>query len=58
MPDKMAAGLLGLDSPIGFSAVYLQNAGFVLQLITFSGHAAPDEADPEQATPDDPLTAP
>ena len=45
VPDKMAAGLLGLDSPIGFSAVYLQNAGFVLQLITFSGHAAPDEAE-------------
>lgn len=43
VPDKMAAGLLGLAEPIGFEAVYLQNDGFVLQLLTFSGHPAPDE---------------
>ena len=43
VPDKMAAGLLGLTPPIGFEAAYLQNNGFVLQLITFSGYAAPDE---------------
>lgn len=42
VPDKMAAGLLGLESPIGFEAVYLQNGDFVLQLITLSGHPAPD----------------
>ncbi len=40
--DKMAAGLLGLAEPIGFEAVYLRNDGFVLQLLTFSGHPAPD----------------
>jgi len=43
VPDKMAAGLLGLEAPIGFGAVYLRNDGFVLQLITFSGYPAPDE---------------
>ncbi|WP_166909446.1 VOC family protein [Mycobacterium sp. DL440] len=43
VPDKMAAGLLGLAAPIGFEAAYLQNDGFVLQLLTFSGHPAPDE---------------
>ena len=43
VPDKMAAGLLGLTPPIGFEAAYLQNNGFVLQLITFSGYPAPDE---------------
>lgn len=42
VPDKMAAGLLGLAEPIGFEAVYLRNDGFVLQLLTFSGHPAPD----------------
>lgn len=42
VPDKMAAGLLGLAEPIGFEAVYLQNDGFVLQLLTFSGHPAPE----------------
>ena len=45
VPDKMAAGLLGLTPPIGFEAVYLQNNGFVLQLITFSGYPAPDESE-------------
>jgi lactoylglutathione lyase len=45
VPDKMAAGLLGLTPPIGFEAAYLQNNGFVLQLITFSGYPAPDEAE-------------
>jgi lactoylglutathione lyase len=45
VPDKMAAGLLGLTPPIGFEAVYLQNNGFVLQLITFSGYPAPDEGE-------------
>lgn len=44
VPDEMAAGLLGLAPPIGFEAVYLQNAGVVLQLLTFSGYPAPDEA--------------
>lgn len=43
IPDEMAAGLLPLTPPIGFEAVYLQNDGFVLQLLTFSGHPAPDE---------------
>ena len=43
VPDKMAAGLLGLEAPIGFGAVYLRNDGFVLQLITFAGYPAPDE---------------
>lgn len=43
VPDEMAAGLLGLTSPIGFAATYLQNNGFVLQLITLSGYPAPDE---------------
>ncbi len=43
VPDKVAAGLLGLAAPIGFEAAYLQNNGFVLQLITFSGYPAPDE---------------
>ena len=41
--DPVAGGLLGLASPIGFEAVYLQNNDFVLQLITFSGYPAPDE---------------
>lgn len=45
VPDKIAAGLLGLEPPIGFEAVYLDNDGFVLQLLTFSGHAAPEEAE-------------
>lgn len=43
VPDRMAAGLLGLQPPIGFEAAYLSNNGFVLQLITFAGHPAPDE---------------
>lgn len=43
VPDPVAGGLLGLASPIGFEAVYLQNNDFVLQLITFSGYPAPDE---------------
>lgn len=43
VPDKMAAGLLGLTPPIGFEAAYLQNNRFILQLITFSGYPAPDE---------------
>jgi lactoylglutathione lyase len=42
VPDKMAGGLLGLEPPIGFEAIYLQNDGFVLQLLTFSGYPAPD----------------
>ncbi|MCV7221800.1 VOC family protein [Mycolicibacterium elephantis] len=45
VPDEMAAGLLGLAPPIGFEAVYLKNAGVVLQLLTFSGYPAPDEAE-------------
>ncbi len=45
VPDPMAAGLLGLTPPIGFEAVYLDNDGFVLQLLTFSGHPAPAEAE-------------
>jgi catechol 2,3-dioxygenase-like lactoylglutathione lyase family enzyme len=43
VPDKMAGGLLGLEPPIGFEAIYLRNDGFILQLLTFSGHPAPDE---------------
>lgn len=44
IPDEMAAGLLPLSPPIGFEAAYLQQEdGFVLQLLTFSGHPAPDE---------------
>ena len=43
IPDEMAAGLLPLTAPIGFEAAYLQNDGFVLQLLTFAGHPAPDE---------------
>ncbi|KUI35214.1 extradiol dioxygenase [Mycobacterium sp. IS-1496] len=43
VPDGMAEGLLGLARPIGFEAVYLRNGGVVLQLLTFSGHPAPDE---------------
>jgi lactoylglutathione lyase len=43
VPDGVAAGLLGLAPPIGFEAVYLQNDGVVLQLLTFAGHPAPDE---------------
>lgn len=43
VPDKLAAGLLGLEAPIGFEAVYLDNDGFVLQLLTFSGYPAPEE---------------
>nr|WP_090277499.1 VOC family protein [Mycolicibacterium komanii]CRL72058.1 glyoxalase [Mycolicibacterium komanii] len=43
IPDEMAAGLLPLSPPIGFEAVYLQHDGFVLQLLTFSGHPAPEE---------------
>lgn len=44
IPDQMAAGLLPLSPPIGFEAAYLQqDDGFVLQLLTFSGHPAPDE---------------
>ncbi|HEY9266514.1 MAG TPA: VOC family protein [Mycobacterium sp.] len=42
VPDKLAEGLLGLTPPIGFEAVYLSNDGFVLQLLTFGGHPAPD----------------
>lgn len=43
VPDSVAAGLLPLEPPIGFEAVYLHNDGFVLQLLTFSGHPAPSE---------------
>ncbi|RAV18303.1 VOC family protein [Mycolicibacterium sp. GF69] len=43
IPDEMAAGLLPLEPPIGFEAAYLSNDGFVLQLLTFAGHPAPDE---------------
>jgi len=43
VPDEVAGGLLGLTPPIGFEAVYLQNDGFVLQLLTFSGYPAPEE---------------
>jgi lactoylglutathione lyase len=43
VPDKMAGGLLSLEPPIGFEAIYLQNDGFVLQLLTFSGYPVPDE---------------
>lgn len=43
VPDKLSGALLGLEPPIGFEAVYLDNDGFVLQLLTFSGHPAPEE---------------
>lgn len=43
LPDEMAAGLLPLSPPIGFEAVYLENDGFILQLLTFAGHPAPEE---------------
>jgi lactoylglutathione lyase len=43
VPDQVAEGLLGLAPPIGFEAVYLRNGGVVLQLLTFSGHPAPEE---------------
>ncbi|MGE2726165.1 VOC family protein [Mycolicibacterium pulveris] len=43
VPDEMAAGLLGLEPPIGFEAVYLRNGGMVLQLLTFSGYPAPEQ---------------
>lgn len=43
VPDRVAEGLLGLAPPIGFEAVYLRNGGVVLQLLTFSGHPAPEE---------------
>ncbi|MGE2731820.1 VOC family protein [Mycolicibacterium vaccae] len=43
MPDEMAQSLVGLEPPIGFEAAYLRNGGVVLQLLTFSGHPAPDE---------------
>lgn len=43
IPDEVAGGLLPLAPPIGFEAVYLSNDGFVLQLLTFSGHPAPEE---------------
>ncbi|MGV0653572.1 VOC family protein [Mycolicibacterium thermoresistibile] len=42
VPDQMAAGLLGLEPPIGFEAVYLRRGDFVLQLLTMSGHPAPE----------------
>ncbi|BBZ32514.1 VOC family protein [Mycolicibacterium confluentis] len=45
VPDKIAEGLLGLASPIGFEAIYLRKDAFVLQLLTFSGHPAPEEAE-------------
>jgi lactoylglutathione lyase len=45
VPDQMAEGLLGLAPPIGFEAVYMRNGGVVLQLLTFSGYPAPDEAE-------------
>lgn len=45
VPDKLAQGLLGLELPIGFEAVYLDNDGFVLQLLTFAGHPAPEESE-------------
>ncbi len=45
VPDKLAAALLGLEPPIGFEAVYLDNDGFVLQLLTFSGHPAPHDGE-------------
>jgi catechol 2,3-dioxygenase-like lactoylglutathione lyase family enzyme len=43
VPDKLAGALLRLEPPIGFEAVYLDNDGFVLQLLTFTGHPAPPE---------------
>lgn len=45
VPDKLAGALLGLESPIGFEAVYLDNDGFLLQLLTFAGHPAPEESE-------------
>lgn len=44
MPDKVAGGLLGLAAPIGFEAIYLRKDDFVLQLLTFTGYPAPEEA--------------
>lgn len=46
VPDNIAAGLLALEPPIGFEAVYLQKDAFVLQLLTFADYAAP--AQPER----------
>lgn len=43
VPDKLASSLLDLEPPIGFEAVYLDNDGFTLQLLTFAGYPAPDE---------------
>ena len=43
VPDRLAANLLGLEPPIGFEAVSLISDGFVLQLLTFSGHPPPDD---------------
>jgi catechol 2,3-dioxygenase-like lactoylglutathione lyase family enzyme len=54
VPDKLAAGLLGLEPPIGFEAVYLDNGGFVLQLLTFAGYPTPEE--PERTMVDAGLT--
>lgn len=45
VPDEVAGGLLGLSPPIGFEAIYLDNAGFVLQLLTFAGYPAPEQAE-------------
>jgi lactoylglutathione lyase len=54
VPDAMAAGLLNLEPPIGFEAIYLTNDGVVLQLLTFSGYRAPDA--PERGMVDAGLT--
>ncbi|RUP05008.1 MAG: VOC family protein [Mycobacterium sp.] len=43
VPDSVAGSLLGLKAPIGFEAIYLENAGFVLQLLTFAEYPAPEE---------------
>ena len=44
LPDQVTGALLGLASPIGFEAVYLDSDGFILQLITFAGYPAPEAA--------------
>jgi catechol 2,3-dioxygenase-like lactoylglutathione lyase family enzyme len=39
-PDEGSAQLLGLDAPLGMTALYLQRDGFVLELLHFADHPA------------------
>lgn len=43
VPDEMVESLVGLERPIGFEAAYMRNGSFVLQLLCFAGHDAPEE---------------